>query len=118
MRDLLSQVKDNKAMHRPQAVPVMTREGRAAVQEAIDAVRGLEALDGLTISKGLERAAQVHVNDTGSKGIIGHIGSDESTLQDRLERYGRWSDSIAEALDYGSMNGFEVVCAFLVDDGL
>lgn len=58
------------------------------------------------------------MNDTGSKGIIGHIGSDESTLQDRLERYGRWSDSIAEALDYGSMSGFEVVCAFLVDDGL
>lgn len=57
MQEVLQQVKENKAMHRQQAVPVMTREGRGAVQEAIDFVRGLTPLAPLNWSEGLYRAA-------------------------------------------------------------
>jgi uncharacterized protein YkwD len=110
--------KSNNAKHRNGAVPVMTREGVSAAEEALLVLQKASALEQLHWSEGLSRAAQYHCNDTGSLGIVGHIGSRENTLQDRLEKFGRWNDCIAEALDYGSVDGFEVVMAFLIDDGL
>lgn len=114
----LASFKSNNAKHRKGAVPVMTREGFSAAEEALTAIRKASGLEQLHWSEGLSRAAQSHCNDTGSLGIVGHIGSRENTLQDRLEKYGKWSDCIAEALDYGSVDGFEVVMSFLIDDGL
>jgi uncharacterized protein YkwD len=114
----LSNFKINNAKHRHGAVPIMTREGLSAAQEALSVLESSAALEPLLVSKGLASAAQGHCNDTGSLGIVGHIGSRENTLQDRLEKCGKWSDCIAEALDYGSVTGFEVVVSFLIDDGL
>ena len=97
---------------------MMTREGFNAAEEALAAIKKASPIEQLHLSEGLSHAAQSHCNDTGALGIVGHIGSRENTLQDRLEKYGKWSDCIAEALDYGSVDGFEVVMSFLVDDGL
>jgi len=118
MQSYLNQYKANNAKHRKGAVPIMTREGPAAVQEAIQVLQETDELSRLEWSDGLRKAAQDHCNDTGSTGIVGHIGSRENTLQDRLEEFGKWNDCIAEAIDYGSIDGFEIVCSFLVDDGL
>mmetsp|Transcript_22024 Transcript_22024/g.21718 ORF Transcript_22024/g.21718 Transcript_22024/m.21718 type:complete len:259 (-) Transcript_22024:41-817(-) len=118
LESTLNQYKSNNAKHRPGAVPIVTREGINAAHEAIQALRSAEPIQALTWSEGLGRAAQAHCNDTGSLGIVGHIGSKENTLQDRLEYFGRWSECIAEALDYGSVDAFETVCTFLIDDGL
>ncbi|OMJ86701.1 hypothetical protein SteCoe_11710 [Stentor coeruleus] len=114
----LTAFKANNAKHRRGAVPVMTREGMSAAEEALIAIKKATPLENLHWSEGLAHAAQAHCNDTGALGIVGHIGSRENTLQDRLEKFGKWSDCIAEALDYGSIDGFEVVLSFLVDDGL
>jgi len=118
MESLLLSIKDNHALHRHHAVPVILSEGRSVIEEAIDSLKKTEPLPSLELSKGLSNAAQSHANDTGDKGIVGHIGSNESTIQERLEKFGKWSKCIAEGLDYGSMTGFEVVCSFLIDDGL
>jgi len=118
MEESFSNFKENKALHRPGAVPVMTREGIDAAKEALEQVKNTEPMEPLEWSIGLGKAAQSHVNDTGPLGIVGHIGSRENSFQDRLEVFGKWNDCIAEALDYGSVNGFEVVLALLVDDGL
>ena len=108
----------NNARHRANTVPVLTREGLKAVKEAHDELEALTSLPKLDWSDGLTSAAITHCNDTGPLGIVGHIGSRETTLQQRIERNGKWSESIAEALDYGSVTGFEVVFSLLVDDGL
>ncbi|OMJ69058.1 hypothetical protein SteCoe_33327 [Stentor coeruleus] len=110
--------KTNNARHRPGTVPVLTREGLKAVKEAHEELENIESLPPLQWSEGLSIAALSHCNDTGPLGIVGHIGSKETTLQQRIERNGKWSESIAEALDYGSVSGFEVVMSLLVDDGL
>ncbi|OMJ68445.1 hypothetical protein SteCoe_34097 [Stentor coeruleus] len=110
--------KSNNARHRPGTVPVLTREGLKAVKEAHEELENIESLPPLQWSEGLSIAALSHCNDTGPLGIVGHIGSKETTLQQRIERNGKWSESIAEALDYGSVSGFEVVMSLLVDDGL
>lgn len=110
--------KTNNARHRPGTVPVLTREGLKAVKEAHEELENIDSLPPLQWSEGLATAALSHCNDTGPLGIVGHIGSKETTLQQRIERNGKWSESIAEALDYGSVSGFEVVMSLLVDDGL
>ena len=115
---VLADYKPNNARHRKGDVPVMTREGRAAVEEALSVLRSIETMDPLEVSLGLSNAAQAHVDDTGSQGIVGHIGSKENTLQNRLEEFGSWSECIAEALDYGSIEAFEIVSSLFIDDGL
>lgn len=118
LEDTIRSYRDNNARMRFGAVPVMTREGVAAVIETVQAIRNIKPMNMLSISEGMSRAAQSHCNDTGPLGIVGHIGSKESTLQDRLELFGRWGDCIGETIDYGSVSGFESVCALIIDDGL
>ena len=85
----MTSFKSNNAKHRKGAVPVMTREGFTAADEALAAIKKISPLEQLHWSEGLSRAAQSHCNDTGSLGIVGHIGSRENTLQDRLEKFGK-----------------------------
>ena len=85
----LAAFKINNTKHRKNAVPVMTREGLTAAEEALAVIKKTSQLEPLYLSEGLSRAAQFHCNDTGALGIVGHIGSKENTLQDRLERFGR-----------------------------
>ena len=63
-------------------------------------------------------AAKDHTQDTGSKGLTGHEGSDKSLTGERLERYGRWSGGNAENVSYGKDYGINVVMQLLVDDGV
>lgn len=118
MESILDQYKSNKAFHRTKTVPLITREGREACEDAIQFLRNAHPLPSLNWAEGLGHAAQFLVNDTGPKGIIGHIASDESRFQERVEWFGKWNEALAEALDYGSVSAFEVVCSFLIDDGL
>ena len=118
LEDTIKHFRENNSRMRFGAVPVMTREGVPAVIETVQALRITKSMCPLTLIEGMCRAAQSHCNDTGPLGIVGHIGSKESTLQDRLDEFGRWSDCIGETIDYGSVSGFESVCALLVDDGL
>jgi uncharacterized protein YkwD len=110
--------RDNNARMRKGAVPVMTKEGVSALLETIQAIRTLRPMSPLEMNEGLRRTAQMHCNDTGPLGIVGHIGSRETTLPDRLGDFGDWKDCIGETIDYGSVSAFESVCALIIDDGL
>ena len=81
--------RSNNARHRPGTVPVLTREGLKAVKEAYEELENLEALPPISRSRGLATAALIHCNDTGPLGIVGHIGSTETTLQQRIEKNGK-----------------------------
>ena len=89
LKDTLVFYRENNTRMRPGAVPVMTREGVAAVLETVQALKAIKPMTVLQLSEGMSKSAQSHCNDTGPLGIVGHIGSKESTLQDRLESFGR-----------------------------
>jgi uncharacterized protein YkwD len=72
----------------------------------------------LTLSPGLSRAASDHVRDSGSRGLVSHMGSDGSSFSARIERYGVWSGSSAENIAYGLNDPRETVIAQLVDYGV
>lgn len=106
-------------MYRPgSSIGIRTTEGRAAVREAIAFLRRQKALPALEWSRGLWRAARDHARDLGPSGAMGHEGSDGSTMDQRMTRYGEWQGTAAENIDYGSDEPRQVVISLIIDDGV
>lgn len=95
-----------------------TNEGVRAVDEAIRYLRTCRPCGTLKLSRGMSRAAQDHVNDQGPKGATGHDGSDGSTSDGRVLRYGSWLRTFGENISYGPNTGIEIVAQLIVDDGV
>jgi uncharacterized protein YkwD len=89
------------------------------LDEAVSELQSIRADRGdLILSPGLSRAAADHVRDSGSRGLVSHIGSDGSTFRTRIERYGVWSGSSAENIAYGLNDSRETVIAQVLDFGV
>ncbi|MGI9321013.1 MAG: CAP domain-containing protein [Thiogranum sp.] len=104
-------------LERPGELILVTREGVAAVDEAIGFLRSTAPLSDLRASRGLSRAAKTHVKDQ-QNGAMGHTGSDGSQPWDRMSRYGTWQDKVAENISYGGNSTRGVVIQLIVDDGV
>ncbi|MBD2579145.1 CAP domain-containing protein [Oscillatoria sp. FACHB-1406] len=102
----------------PEQPTIRTQEGVKAVDEAIRFLRAKQPLQPLRLSAGMSQAAKDHVNDIGSRGIIGHYGSDGSQFSDRLGRYGASSGAIGENISYGVTTAEAIVMQLIVDDGV
>eukprot|EP00466_Bigelowiella_natans_P010165 jgi/Bigna1/144806/aug1.91_g19514 len=104
---------------------IVTKEGVAAVKEAIEYLTSIEELPSLEEEniRGLQQAAADHVVDIGSKGRVGHDSSDGTKLSDRANRYGRWTGTVGEVLWFGRTKGRpytarEVIEDLIIDDGV
>lgn len=98
---------------------VMTREGIAALDEAIDTLRTTSPRPALTASAGIARAALDHARDLVRSRIQSHTGSDGSSPDTRLERYGQWLDGCSEAINFArSLTAEDVIVDLIVDDGV
>lgn len=104
-------------LHLPNQVPIITKEGTAAVLETIETLKQTDPLPAILWSPSIAKACQDHANDIGSKGSYSHVGSDGSQLGARLDRYGHWSGTIGENIDFGSFNPENVLASLLIDDG-
>ena len=96
---------------------LQTREGKQAVQEAIDFLRQQAAIPSLEAAPNVAQAAKVHAQDQAS-GSTGHAGSDGSTAAQRLDRTGALNISSGENIAYGPSTGQRVVLDLIVDDGV
>ena len=81
---------------------LITNEGVGALDEAIEFLRSAKPLLPLETRAGLVFGARDHVKDLVQTGKSGHKGSDRSKTEDRLNRYGVWSDSVGENIVYHS----------------
>lgn len=104
-------------------VAVVTKEGAAAVAEAIAFLDALEASSSLAFEpegSGLALAAADHLHDRGSLGVIGHVGADGSSHAERQSRYGTWHGKTGECLWFGreGASAIDVVADLVVDDGV
>jgi uncharacterized protein YkwD len=104
----------------PGQITIVTQEGTTAVNNCITALGRANAVGVLTLEKGLSLAAKDHVTDQSRTGQTGHNGSDRSTPETRMKRYGIFSGSwtLGENLDYGAATGRDIVCDLLIDDGV
>jgi len=105
-------------LRRPGEVTVRTKEGLAAVDEAIRWLEKHRPVGALGASRGLSLAARDLIAPQGASGGFGHTGPDGSTPSERIERHGQWESVIGENVAYGQRTARDVVAAFIVDDGV
>jgi len=96
---------------------IRTKEGTAALDEAIQFLRTAQPQAPLTLSPGMCRAAADHCADQAAGGF-GHEGRDRSHAGDRIARYGTFSGGWGENISYGKPSARDVVLALIIDDGL
>src|SRR5438067_2252143 len=96
---------------------IRTKEGTAAVDEAIRFLQRAQPLPPLTLSRGMSRAAADHCADQAAGGF-GHEGKDRSHAGQRIARYGNFAGSWGENISYGKSTARDVVLALIIDDGL
>lgn len=96
---------------------LVTFEGTAAVDEAVNFLRAARPLPAMKITRGTCLAAKDHARDLALKGITGHRGSDGSSPNARLERYGRWEGVVGENIVYDIRTAREIVIGLIIDDG-
>jgi uncharacterized protein YkwD len=101
----------------PGQTRIRTKEGTAAVDEAIRFLQNAQPLSPLTFSAGISRAAADHCADQANGGF-GHEGRDRSHAGQRIARYGTVVGSWGENLSYGKSSARDVVLALIIDDGL
>lgn len=102
---------------RPGRVTIQTREGTAAVDEAIRFLRRQPAVAPLRSDALLELTARDHAADQGPTGFIGHYGSDGRDFTTRVARRG--GDPYGgENISYGYDTAREIVIQLLVDDNV
>lgn len=102
----------------PGEPPTRTREGVAALDEAVQTLRRARPLPPLALSDGLGRAAAELARDQARTGAHGHRAADGSTPFARMSRHGRWHSHAGEAIDYGGLTARRVVFNLIVDDGV
>jgi uncharacterized protein YkwD len=96
---------------------IRTKEGTAALDEAIRFLQSAQALPPLALSRGMSRAAADHCAEQAG-GAFGHEGKDRSHAGQRIARYGNFSGSWGENISYGKSSARDVVLALIIDDGL
>jgi uncharacterized protein YkwD len=101
----------------PGQIALRTKEGVAAAEEAVHALRGLKPLPLLEASIALSAAARDHVRDIGPRGFLDHEGSDGSSPSQRIARYAKGFNRVAEVIGFGPEPS-AVVIDLIVDDGV
>ncbi len=107
-----------KELDLPGQIPIITQEGVTPVDEAVRALKAIEPMPPISMSRGMSLAARDHVKDQGPKGAIGHNSSDGSKPWDRVNRYGSWQTIVGENIMYGPAVPQQVVMQLIVDDGV
>jgi uncharacterized protein YkwD len=98
--------------------PAMTTEGVAAVDNAIGWLDGRMPAPPLQYSDALARAARRLADDQGPRGGYSHVGSDGSTLRDRLQGVGVWAAAMEEDISLAQPTAEGVVRQLIIDDGV
>ena len=109
---------NGRAYSEPGKITLLTNEGKKAVEECYNVLKGMKSIAALKPSSGISQAAKSHVQEQGRRGTTGHGRADGSSFSDVMNRYGRWSGSCAENISYGAGDGREMVVQLLIDDGV
>lgn len=95
-------------LKKPKNLKIGSRELNIAAGETLSTLKKVTPISQLIWSEGLSKVGQAYCNDL-------KLSIKERSLQERVKTFGKYNDSIQEAVDYGSMGAFEVVMSLLID---
>lgn len=96
---------------------VYTREGHAAVDDAIAFLERQRPLPALSEGQILALAARDHADEQGRLGYEGHVSRDGASPGERVRRRGG-DIYVGESISYGFDDADDVVRQLIVDDGV
>ena len=105
-------------MKQPGRITLRTKEGASAVQEAIEYLQKIQPVRELKWNNELYVASREHVQDIGPKGLVQHESSDNTSVKERLKRYGKIVTCYGENLSFHCETAMEVILQQIVDDGV
>jgi uncharacterized protein YkwD len=96
---------------------VITNEGVAGVDDALNFLRKTGKLSSYTLSTGLTQSANLQLKDLMENSSIGHKSKDGGNLTTRLDKFGTVGNIYAENITHLSKTPQEIVLAMIIDDG-
>lgn len=107
----------NEVLSWPGEVRLQTQEGVEALDEAIFDLRQMPPLPPLLLSEGMSQAAADHTRDLIRTDHLSIRGSDGSSTEERLRRYGTPEGSVQGLLTQGLQDPRAIVANLVIDDG-
>lgn len=107
-----------KELRRPGEIPLSTKEGPTALNEAIRFLKQAAPIPKLRWSAGMSRGARDHVEAQGNTGMVGHGSSEQGDLRDRIHPYGNWEKIVGENIVYGHTRARDAILSLIIDDGV
>jgi hypothetical protein len=92
-------------------------EGDSVFKEAITFLNSLSPLMPLEWDENLAQSALEHVTDIGPKGLLLYQSSDGTEPEERISKYGNYSESLGENIDFGPNDAIGVIISLTLDDG-
>jgi len=108
---------ETNILSEPNKIQIQMVEGDAVFKEAIQFLKSLPSLPPLIWDENLCKSAQEHVNDIGPKGLLLYQSSDGTEPEDRIAKYGNYSESLGENIDFGPNDAMGVIVSLTLDDG-
>ena len=108
---------DSNILSEPNKIQIQMVEGDAVFKEAIQFLKSLPPLPPLVWDQNLATSAQEHVNDIGPKGLLLYQSSDGTEPEDRIAKYGNYSEPLGENIDFGPNDAMGVIVSLTLDDG-
>ena len=108
---------ESNILSEPNKIQIQMVEGDAVFKEAIQFLKSLPSLPPLQWDPNLCQSALEHVNDIGPKGLLLYQSSDGTEPEDRIAKYGNFTEPIGENIDFGPNDAMGVIVSLTLDDG-
>ena len=108
---------ETNILSEPNKIQIQMVEGDSVFKEAIQFLKSLPSLPPLIWDTNLTQSAQEHVNDIGPKGLLLYQSSDGTEPEDRIAKYGYFTEPLGENIDFGPNDAMGVIVSLTLDDG-
>jgi uncharacterized protein YkwD len=109
--------KNTNVLSEPGKIQIQMVEGEYVFNEAINYLNSLPLLKPLQWDDSLVMSALEHVLDIGPKGLLSYQSSDGTEPEDRILKYGNYTESLGENIDFGPNDAMGVIISLTLDDG-
>jgi len=107
----------DKTAYYPNGGMIVTKEGLAAIDDAINFLKVVSPAPELELSGGLAQTSNFQLKNLMENSSLGHFGKDGSKLPERLLKFGTAGNVVAENITYFAPTPREIILTMIIDDG-